>query len=207
MLTRDNILTWQSHVYPHKWNDRAIPAFTPQTHSITELWLVFISRHAEGRLSRNTEVVCPPEDIPVLTAAVGKRTVASPTRWSLDLSAKFNFVINNHGWHISGPFWHSLCLSSCFPIWRRRHDVYWKSRMSTFRNIENGHFNLHAKFRLDNLKLFLTKIQDGTRGHVELRMKQRRYCVSRMTDAYILTSHLFKYLQPFLRIEMATATL
>ena len=40
-------LTCHPHVYPQvKW---AIPAFTPQPQSIPELWLVLISRPAEGR--------------------------------------------------------------------------------------------------------------------------------------------------------------
>ena len=39
--------TCHPHVYP--WVERAIPAFTPQSQSTTALWLVLISRPAEGR--------------------------------------------------------------------------------------------------------------------------------------------------------------
>jgi len=40
--------TCHPHVYPQV--GLAIPAFTPQPQSVTALWLVLISRRAEGRI-------------------------------------------------------------------------------------------------------------------------------------------------------------
>ena len=38
-----------THTFIHKWNEPYLSAFTPQPQSITALWLVLISRPAEGR--------------------------------------------------------------------------------------------------------------------------------------------------------------